>query len=141
MKQESSYILLVEDNPADARIIIDYFKANYNVEVKHFTDDVDVLDYLCQNEIYESNVFPDIIILDMNLPKVSGLDVLKKIKTDSKLKRIPVIVFGTSSDHLEIKEVYNNYANGYIIKPIDLDELDDVLRHIAYFWLELTTLP
>lgn len=133
-------ILLVEDNPADARLIIDYFQENCNIPIKHFNDGTEILDYLFQEDVYNGNL-PYFIILDLNLPKVNGLDVLKNIKNDSKLRRIPVVVFGTSNDPTEIKEVYKNYATGYIVKPVDFDEFNSTLKRIGRYWLQIVKLP
>lgn len=134
-------ILLVEDNPADTRMIRDYFSEAFNIDIKHFADGGEVLDYLYQEKFYDDDKLPAFIILDINLPKIDGLSVLKKIKNDSKLKKIPVIAFGTSSDPLEIKKVYDYHANCFIVKPIDYDELNEILNCIGKFWLNLTELP
>ncbi|WP_414468585.1 response regulator [Methanobacterium sp. ACI-7] len=138
---KSDEVLLVEDNPADARMIKDYFSEAFNIDIKHFVDGSEVLDYLYDGDNYENKELPSIIILDINLPKIDGLKVLKKIKNDFKLKKIPVIAFGTSSDPLEVKKVYDNHANCFIVKPIDFDELNEILGCIGKFWLNLTELP
>jgi len=133
-------ILLVEDNPADARIVTDYFKSS-KINIKHVTDGSKALDYIYQREDYENASLPDIIILDINLPRLGGMAVLKTIKKDKNLKRIPVIVFGTSGDSKEVKNTYKYDANCYIIKPLDYDHFDIVLGCIEKFWINIATIP
>ncbi|MGZ7159398.1 MAG: response regulator [Methanobacterium sp.] len=138
----SAKILLVEDNPADARLIIDYFKkSGSKIKIEHLVNGADALDYLYQKGKYKNTSLPHIIILDMNLPKVEGMTVLKTIKEDKNLINIPVIVFGTSNDPLEVKKAYKLHANCYIVKPLDFDEFNNVLKYIEQFWINLVNLP
>ena len=133
-------ILLVEDNPADARIINDYFESS-NVNIKHVTDGFKALDYIYQKGRYKNVSLPDIVFLDINMPKVNGMTVLKTIKKDENLKKIPVIVLGTSGDSKEVKSAYESNANCYITKPIDYDHFDTILGCIEKFWTKIATIP
>lgn len=135
-------ILLVEDNPGDARLFKDFFKdSKFNIIVDHVGDGAAALDYLHQKEKYESISLPDIIVLDLNLPKIGGIHILQVIKEDDNLKRIPVIVLGTSNEPGEIKKAYDSHANCYIVKPIDFDHLMGVLKSIEGFWVDIVKLP
>jgi DNA-binding response OmpR family regulator len=133
-------ILLVEDNPADARLFMDYYSDSKFIGVDHVSDGARALDYLYQKSEYEGVSLPDIIVLDLNLPKIKGLSVLELIKDDDDLKRIPVIVLGTSDEEEEVKRAYDSYASCYIVKPIDFDHFLEVVRSIEEFWT-MATIP
>jgi CheY-like chemotaxis protein len=135
-------MLLVEDNPADARLIIDHFKnSSTKTDITHIKNGAEALDYIYQKGNYKNAPLPNIIILDMNLPKVEGGIVLETIKNDRNLKNIPVIIFGTSNDSKEVKDAYNSHANCYIVKPIDYDNFNIILNCIENFWINLVKLP
>ncbi|MGZ7067664.1 MAG: response regulator [Methanobacterium sp.] len=135
-------VLLVEDNPADTRLIMDHLrKSEVNIVINHVKDGAEALDCLHQRRCYEDVSLPDVVILDMNLPKVDGMTVLKAIKEDEVFNRIVVIVFGTSDNAKEVKKAYMKRANCYIVKPLDYDHLNDVLSSIEDFWFKYTTLP
>ncbi len=135
-------ILLVEDNIADIRLIQNLLK---DIEVKAtlqvVTDGVMALAYLHQQGNYSQVDLPDLILLDWNLPKKNGLEVLTEIKLDPELRRIPVIVLTTSDAESDVLAAYDHYANSYLIKPVDLDNFIAVIKHIESFWLELVRLP
>lgn len=135
-------ILLVEDNPADARLIVEVFnefadKCNLNV-VK---DGAEAMDYLYRKGRHANMEHPSLILLDLNLPKVNGREILKTIKEDDKLKVIPVIILTTSKDENDISSSYKNHANAYITKPVDFDEFKALIYSFQDFWLDRTTLP
>jgi DNA-binding response OmpR family regulator len=133
--------LLVEDNPGDARLFKDYFSdSKFNISVEHVSDGAAALDYLYQKKEYENVSLPDIIVLDLNLPKIKGMNVLELIKEDEKFKRIPVIVLGTSDEAGEVRRAYDSYANCYIVKPVDFDHFLEIVRSIERFWT-MVTLP
>lgn len=134
-------ILLVEDNEGDIVLTIEAFeegkiKAGINV-VKNGQD---ALDYLFRRGDYENAEKPDLILLDINIPIINGLEVLKEIKNDPILRKIPVIILSTSSNQKDINEAYQNHANSYVIKPIELEEFLSAVLKIEEFWLQLTTL-
>jgi len=135
-------ILLVEDNPGDVRLIIEAFKEGKilcNLSV--VGDGVEALQYLNREEKYENSPRPDIIMLDLNLPRKDGRQVLEEIKSDERFKRIPVMVLTTSSAEEDILRSYNLHANCYITKPVDLDQFMNLVKSIENFWLTIVRLP
>ncbi|MFQ5901141.1 MAG: response regulator [Thermodesulfobacteriota bacterium] len=135
-------ILLIEDNPADIRLTQEAFKdgkIQNNMTVA--ADGVEALAILHQEGKYADTPRPDIILLDLNLPKKDGLEVLKEIKTDEDLRPIPVVVLTTSKSEEDILKSYNLNANCYITKPVQLEDFLDVARSIEEFWLTIVKLP
>ncbi len=134
-------ILLVEDNPADVRLTIEALKdakvANHMTTVP---DGVEALACLRQEAAYAGCPRPDLILLDLNLPRMSGLEVLREVKADPALRRIPVVVLTTSQAERDIVESYNLHANCYICKPVDLDQFLRVVQTIEDFWLTVVRL-
>jgi chemotaxis family two-component system response regulator Rcp1 len=135
-------ILLVEDNPADVRLTKEALKEgkilnNMNVA----KDGVEALAFLHREGKYGNAPRPDIILLDLNLPKKNGRDVLAEIKDDPALKRIPVVVLTTSKAEEDILRTYDLHANCFITKPVDLEQFMVVVRAIEYFWLSVVKLP
>ena len=135
-------ILLVEDNKADIRLIEEALK-NSSIAYQMVTarDGVDAMAYLRQEGEYVNALRPDLIVLDLNLPKKDGREVLGEIKTDPKLKRIPVIVLTTSSNEDDIYQSYDLNANCYITKSRNLSQLFSIVKRIEEFWLATVTLP
>jgi two-component system, chemotaxis family, response regulator Rcp1 len=134
-------ILLVEDSPSDVRLIREALKDNpLEVEVTLARDGVEAMDYLRQSEIGLVNR-PDIILLDLNLPRKNGREVLAEVKADPNLKQIPVLIMTSSKADEDITQAYNLNANCYIAKPSDLQEYVDVVRSIENFWFRTVTLP
>lgn len=135
-------ILLVEDNPADVRLTKE---ALVNGKVKHdlrvVSDGVEALAFLRHQGPFRKAPTPDLILLDLNLPLKDGRQVLAEIKSDPDLMRIPVIILTTSQAEEDILEAYNLYANGYIVKPVDLEQFFGVIRHIKEFWMSIVALP
>jgi chemotaxis family two-component system response regulator Rcp1 len=135
-------ILLVEDNAGDARLTLEAFKEGKvinNLTVVH--DGAEALRYLRREGPYADAVVPDLVLLDLNLPKVDGREVLAQIKADDTLMRIPVVVLTTSSSQDDISLAYGSHANCYITKPVDLDQFLRVVQSIESFWLSLVKLP
>jgi chemotaxis family two-component system response regulator Rcp1 len=135
-------ILLVEDNPGDVRLTLEAFKEgsilnNFTV----MNDGVEALAYLRQQGRYANSVLPDLILLDLNLPKKDGREVLAEIKTDAHLMKIPVVILTTSAAEEDIARAYSAHANCYITKPVDLDQFLRVVHSIESFWLTLVKLP
>jgi CheY-like chemotaxis protein len=135
-------ILLVEDNPSDTRLIKEIFK-KYEIKSSLYTvsDGVEALKFLDQTGQYNEAPCPDIIILDLGLPRKDGFEVLKEIKSDPKLKVTPVIAITVSVDPETIFKAYNLQANCVIIKPLDVDKFDKHIKSINDFWLNLVQLP
>jgi len=139
---EAIEILLVEDNPGDVRLTQEVLrdgKVQNNMSV--VMDGVDAISFLRQTGEYAGAPRPDIILLDLNLPKKDGREVLADIKADPDLKHIPVVVLTTSSAEQDIFRSYDLHANCYITKPVDLDQFIKVMRSIEDFWLTIVKLP
>jgi two-component system, chemotaxis family, response regulator Rcp1 len=135
-------ILLVEDNPGDVRLTREALRDDkIRNEIVVVTDGVDALAYLRKEAPYGQAVRPDLILLDLNLPRKSGLEVLKEIKADANLRRIPVVVLSTSQAEKDIVQSYDLHANAYVNKPVDLDQFISVVKVIEGFWLEIVKLP
>ena len=134
-------ILLVEDNPGDIRLIREAFKEGPIEKHIHVAEDgVQAMRYLNKEGEFSQSMRPDLILLDLNLPKMDGRDVLKIIKYNDRLKRIPIVVLTTSDAKEDILDTYDNHANCYIIKPIDLHELIRIVQLIEDFWFTAVTL-
>jgi len=135
-------ILLVEDNPGDVRLtqeVLKDGKVRNNMSV--VMDGVDAISFLQQTGEYAGAPRPDIILLDLNLPKKDGREVLAEIKADPDLKNIPIVVLTTSSAEQDVFRSYDLHANCYITKPVDLDQFIRVIRSIEDFWLTIVKLP
>jgi chemotaxis family two-component system response regulator Rcp1 len=135
-------ILLVEDNAADVRLTQEIFKECKVLNRLHvIRDGANVLPYLRRQSPYENAIQPQLILLDLNLPKKHGQEVLWEIKQDPKLRIIPVIILTTSDSESDILECYQRYANSFITKPLALTQFVNVVRSIENFWLSLVRLP
>jgi len=135
-------ILLVEDNPADVRLTREAFKeGRINNRLAVARDGVEALDYLQRRGQFAGATRPDMILLDLNLPRKDGREVLAEIKVDAQLCGIPVVVLSTSQNEEDVKSSYDLHANCYISKPVDLDQFINVVHSIERFWLEVAQLP
>jgi len=135
-------ILLVEDNPGDERLTREALKEGKVYSNLYWTKDgVEAMEFLHRRGKYKDAARPDIILLDLNLPKKDGREVLEEIKTDDDLKRIPVVVLTTSKAEEDVLRTYNLHANCYVTKPVDLEKFIVVVRSIDRFWLTVVTLP
>ncbi len=135
-------ILLVEDNPADVRLTIEVFKdARVHSHLSVVEDGVEALAFLRHEEKYAHAPRPDIVLLDLNLPKKDGLQVLAEIKEDENLKRIPVIILTTSQAEEDIIRTSDLHANCFITKPVALEEFIKVVESLKEFWLTVAKLP
>ena len=135
-------ILLIEDNPGDVRLtkeVLKEGKVRNNLQV--VGDGVEAMAYLHRENSYTKAPRPDLILLDLNIPKKDVREVLQEIKADHQLKRIPVVVLTTSDADEDILKSYNLSANCYITKPVDLDQFISVIRSVEAFWLTIVTLP
>ncbi len=135
-------ILLVEDNPGDVRLTREALKDGKIVNNLHIAEDgVEALAFLRREGKYRDAVRPELILLDLNLPKKDGREVLAEIKADKDLKRIPVVILTSSAAEQDIVKSYNLHANCYVTKPVDLDQFINVVKSIEYFWLTVVRLP
>ena len=135
-------ILLVEDNPADVRLTQEALKEGKVLNnLRVVKDGVEALDFLHRKGKCADMPRPDLILLDLNLPKKNGHEVLAEIKEDSNFKRIPIVILTVSKDEQDIMESYNLHANCFITKPVDLDQFINVVRSVENFWLTIVKLP
>jgi len=140
--QRPILILLVEDNEGDVRLTREAFKEGRVANrLEVVSDGVEALRYLRREGPHAEALRPDLILLDLNLPKMDGREVLEKIKTDPQLKRTPVVVLTTSNAEDDIVRTYDLHANCYITKPVDFENFVGVVRSIDEFWLNTVTLP
>jgi len=135
-------ILVVEDNQGDARLIKEVLNGNkIFCRLNIVKDGVEAMNFLYKTEEYAEAPRPDLIFLDLNLPKKDGREVLAEIKSDEKLKQIPVVVMTTSQAEEDILKSYSLHANCYVTKPLDLDQFVKVVQSIEEFWFSLVKLP
>ncbi len=135
-------ILLVEDSPSDAKLTLTALKlAKVANEVSHVTDGVEAIDFLRRSGKYGEAPRPDLILLDLNLPRKDGREVLAEIKFDSELKLIPVVIMTTSQAEQDVMQSYQLHANCYITKPVNFDRFMEVVKSIENFWLSVIVLP
>jgi len=135
-------ILLIEDSPGDARLAKEALKEGKVKNRLHIvTDGMEATDFLFKRNKYKDAPDPDLIILDLNLPKKDGREVLAEIKADENLKRIPVVILTISKAEEDILKTYNLHANCYITKPLDLNKFLEVVKSIEDFWLTIVALP
>lgn len=135
-------ILLVEDSPSDATLTIEALEAGKVANKLTLVEDgVEAMDFLKRRGKYAGATRPDLIMLDLNLPRKDGREVLSEIKNDPDLKVIPIIVLTTSHSDKDILQSYQLNANCYITKPVDFTQFIDVVKSIEKFWLTVVTLP
>lgn len=135
-------VLLVEDNPADVSLTEMAFRdSRIAIRLRVARDGVEAMEFLHREGKHAGTQMPDLILLDLNLPRKDGREVLAEIKSDSKLRTIPVIILTTSDAQRNILQTYNMHANCYIIKPLDLDEFLAVMTHLKNFWFNIVSLP
>ncbi len=135
-------ILMVEDNPGDVRLTVEALKEGKVRNILHTVEDgEEALKFLRRQETYTKAPRPDLVLLDLNLPKKNGREVLAEIKTDPDLKRIPVVILTVSQAEQDILKSYDLHANCYITKPVDLEQFLSVVKNIENFWLSVVMLP
>jgi chemotaxis family two-component system response regulator Rcp1 len=135
-------VLLVEDNPGDVRLTKEALKEGKLLnQLTVVGDGVEALSFLRKEGIYVDALQPELILLDLNLPKKDGREVLAEIKADPNLRRIPVVVLTTSSSEEDILKIYDLHANCYITKPVDLEQFMGVVKSIEDFWVSVVKLP
>jgi CheY-like chemotaxis protein len=141
-KTNLAHILLVEDNEGDILLTLDAFEeCKVKTEISVVKNGKEALDFLFQRGEYANVKRPDLILLDINIPIFNGHEVLERIKSDSNLKKIPVIMLTTSSNQKDVDKAYENHCNSYVKKPIEITEFLITILKIEEFCLELTILP
>ena len=135
-------ILLVEDNPGDVRLTIEAFKEGKVRNKLHVVEDgMEAMAFLKKEGKYSDVPRPDLILLDLNMPKKSGREVLAEVKSDENLKKIPIVILTTSKAEEDVLRSYDMHANCYITKPVDLDQFVRVIKTIKEFWFSIVRLP
>lgn len=135
-------ILLIEDDPGDVRLTQEALReSKVHTQLSVVPDGVEAMRYLQRLSPYEEVIRPDLILLDLNLPRMDGREVLAAIKADESLRQIPVVILTTSEAESDILRSYNLHANCYITKPVDLDQFLTIVRAIKDFWFTIVTLP
>jgi CheY-like chemotaxis protein len=135
-------ILLVEDSPADVLLTREAFEQNKILNRLYVAEDgVEAMDFLYKRGAYASVPRPDLILLDLNLPRKNGREVLAEIKADSDLKKIPIVILTTSSAEEDVLKAYDLNANCYVVKPVGFDNFMEAIQSIRHFWFSIVTLP
>ena len=145
MSGEPILVMLVEDNADHAELVIRTLEEHKIAnKVRHFLDGQSALDYLFHRGEYSNsmnNARPHVILLDLRLPRVDGIDVLKTIKEDEQLKSIPVVVLTTSEAEKDVARAYYNHANSYLVKPVGFVEFKQLMDDLGFYWLSWNTNP
>ena len=135
-------ILLVEDNPGDARLTLEAMRLAKLRNRMHVVEDgIEAMEYLRRQGRFGDVPRPDLVLLDLNLPRKDGREVLAEMKSDPELRRIPVVVLTTSQAEEDVLRAYNLHANCYVTKPVDFEQFMRVVRQIDDFWVKVVTLP
>ena len=141
MKLKLVHILLVEDNEGDILLTLDAFEeSKVKTEISVARNGKEALDFLFKRDTFVNAEKPDLILLDINIPIYNGHEVLKQIKSDANLKKIPVIILTTSSDRKDIEKAYENHSNSYVEKPLHMEEFLEAILKIEASRLQLSTL-
>ncbi|WP_224450463.1 response regulator [Haloprofundus salilacus] len=139
---DSPDVLLVEDNPGDVRLIEEAFKEGNIATTLHVVaDGIEAVDFLYQRGDHEDSPQPDVILLDLNLPRKNGQEVLEELRNDDDLQIIPVIILTSSRAEEDVVKSYNLYANAYLTKPVDPEKFIETIQRFKMFWLESVRLP
>lgn len=145
MQKETSEILMVEDNPNDAEMALNSLKKhNLANKVQWVEDGEEALDFLYATGKYaerNAKIIPKLILLDLKLPKIDGLEVLEKIKSDENLKCIPVVILTSSREEIDVIKAYNLGVNSYIVKPVDFEQFTNSVAEVGLYWLVLNQPP
>jgi CheY-like chemotaxis protein len=135
-------VLIIDDDDGDILMMREALESAANPPlVRHVNDGLQALDYLYHRGVYAHVDRPDLVLLDLNMPRMGGHDVLTRVKDDADLKAIPVVVLTTSDAATDIVASYSEHANAFVTKPMDLDSFEDVVQKISRFYSETVTLP
>lgn len=145
IKGEPLLILYIEDDPAHAEIAMrNLKKSRFANQITHLTDGQQALDYLFRQEQYtdpQKSPRPHLILLDLRLPKIDGMEILKTLKNDPNLCSIPVVILTTSNAETDINRAYDHHVNSYLVKPLDFDNFSTLLESLGFYWLAWNTYP
>ena len=138
-------ILLVEDNPAHAELVMRSFEDHRVANtIVHLSDGETALEYLFQRGLYsneQESPRPHVILLDLRLPRVDGLDVLKEIKSSDELRSIPVVILTTSEAERDAARAYEQHANSFVVKPLDFESFTNLIKELGFYWLQWNYFP
>ncbi len=135
-------VLLVEDNQDDVELTLEALKdSKVRMDIHVVSNGIQAMAFLRQEGDYADKPFPDLVLLDLNLPLMDGREVLLEIRSDDRLTSVPVVVLTTSQNEADIDQAYRLHANCYITKPVDFEKFSDIVRQIEGFWLQLVKLP
>lgn len=135
-------VLLVEDEPADAHLVrLAFEEGQVLVDLHHVGDGVEAFQFLRNEGIYGNVPKPDMILLDLNMPRMDGRQFLKKIKVDADLHSLPVVVLTTSDAERDLLDSYDHFAAGFIVKPVDVEAFIKIVRGIGDYWVSIVRLP
>jgi CheY-like chemotaxis protein len=137
---QRKHLLLVEDNPGDVDLVIDAVR-EFPCDVSVANDGVDAVEFLRKEGRHAGVREPDLVLLDLNLPKLSGREVLARVKGDPQLKHIPIVILSSSHARTDLLETYRLHANCFVTKPVDLHEFFAAIGSVAEFWLRVVKLP
>jgi len=141
-QKRQTNILLIEDNSGDIWLTKEAFKqSNKNTNLEVVSDGVEAYNYLTNQPPFENKPHPDLILLDLNLPKWDGRDVLRKVKSNERLKHIPIIILTTSNAQKDVHNCYKLHANCFITKPVDYETFFSIIKQIETFWIDTVILP
>lgn len=139
---DSNHVLLVEDNPGDTRLVEEAFKeVSIDATLHSVPDGTEMLDFLYRRGDYESAPFPDLVLLDLNLPSTHGTELLERIREDPELEHLPVVILTSSADRDDIVDCYRYHANAYLTKPTGHDEIISLVESLEDFWFDRVQLP
>lgn len=137
-------VLLAEDNPSDLKLTLHAFRKHHLANHIHMVrDGVEALEYVFRTDRYENRTGgdPKLILLDLKLPLLDGIEVLRRLKSDPRTHAIPVVVLTSSREDRDLKECYKQGANSYIVKPVDFDQFSEVVRQLGFYWLLINQPP
>lgn len=140
MNREAVHIVLIEDDPGDAEMIIRALKKNNgNKEMIHLEDGAAAIEFIFGEGKYAEQGIraPKLVILDLNMPKINGMDVLQRIRADERTRRIPVVVLTSSREDSDLKKCYDLGVNSYIVKPVEFSDFTSTVSNIGHYWLQL----
>lgn len=141
MDNNYMHILIVEDSKADLFLIKNFLSTEFSGKLDAVQDGEEALNFLYKQDTFKNSITPNLIILDLNLPKVNGKEVLAKVKADKYFCSIPVIIFSSSRNKADIEECYSLGANSYLVKPFGLSEYENVINTIKKYWVDTAALP
>lgn len=141
-RSETLTVLLVEDEPADAHLVLLAFdEGRVMVDLHHVQDGVEAFEFLRREKGYADAPAPDLILLDLNMPRMDGRQFLQKVKADPDLHAIPVVVLTTSDAERDMLDSYDHFAAGYIVKPVEIDDFVRIVRGLGDYWIHIVRLP